>query len=114
MGEAFDQTINKLGKEVEEEEKVEDLENMDADRLRSMSEEYSDTLTRLLDQLEYTGQCFFEQWNSFVAHFWQRSMTNSFLAFCFCSFLAAELTGGGQWGQLDRVVIIVGAFSWWS
>merc|ERR1712088_671656 len=52
LKEAFDRTINKLGKEVEEEE--EDLENMDADRLRSMSEEYSDTLTRLLDQLEDT------------------------------------------------------------
>jgi hypothetical protein len=55
LKEAFDRTINKLGKEVEEEEEeVEDLENMDADRLRSMSEEYSDTLTRLLDQLEDT------------------------------------------------------------
>merc|ERR1711981_1161071 len=53
LKEAFDRTINKLGKEVEEEE-VEELENMDADRLRSMSEEYSDTLTRLLDQLEET------------------------------------------------------------
>merc|ERR1719151_366243 len=53
LKEAFDRTINKLGKEVQEEE-VEDLENMDADRLRSMSEEYSDTLTRLLDQLEDT------------------------------------------------------------
>merc|ERR1712037_981251 len=52
LKEAFDRTINKLGKEVEEEE--EDLENMDADRLRSMSEEYSDTPTRLLDQLEDT------------------------------------------------------------
>ena len=31
LKEAFDRTINKLGKEVEEEE--EDLENMDADRL---------------------------------------------------------------------------------
>merc|ERR1719472_329310 len=50
LKEAFDRTINKLGKE----EEVEDLENMDADRLRSMSEEYSDTLTRLLDQLEDT------------------------------------------------------------
>merc|ERR1719460_1018002 len=37
LKEAFDRTINKLGKEVEEEE--EDLENMDADRLRSMSED---------------------------------------------------------------------------
>merc|ERR1711990_646204 len=53
LKEAFDRTINKLSKEVEEEE-VEDLENMDADRLRSMSEEYSDTLTKLLDQLEDT------------------------------------------------------------
>merc|ERR1712130_93266 len=53
LKEAFDRTINKLGKEMEEEE-MEDLENMDADRLRSMSEEYSDTLTRLLDQLEDT------------------------------------------------------------
>merc|ERR1712130_830854 len=51
LKEAFDRTINKLGKE---EEEMEDLENMDADRLRSMSEEYSDTLTRLLDQLEDT------------------------------------------------------------
>merc|ERR1719382_1835692 len=47
--EAFDRTINKLGGEVEEEE---DPETMDAERLRSMSQEYSDTLTRLLDQLE--------------------------------------------------------------
>jgi len=53
LKEAFDRTINKLGKEVEEEED-EDLENIDADRLRSMSEEYSDTLTKLLDQLEDT------------------------------------------------------------
>merc|ERR1712037_326169 len=49
LKEAFDRTINKLG-EVEEEK----VENMDADRLRSMSEEYSDILTRLLDQLEDT------------------------------------------------------------
>merc|ERR1712130_119734 len=53
LKQAFDRTINKLNKEVEEEE-MEDLENMDADRLRSMSEEYSDTLTKLLDQLEDT------------------------------------------------------------
>merc|ERR1712181_155271 len=52
LKEAFDRTINKLGNEVEEEE--EDLKNMDAERLRSISEEYSDTLTRLLDQLEDT------------------------------------------------------------
>merc|ERR1719266_3081881 len=49
LKEAFDRTINKLGSEVEEEE---DPETMDAERLRSMSQEYSDTLTRLLDQLE--------------------------------------------------------------
>merc|ERR1719270_1543492 len=51
LKEAFDRTINKLGSEVEEEE---DPETMDAERLRSMSQEYSDTLTRLLDQLEDT------------------------------------------------------------
>merc|ERR1712156_590303 len=49
LKEAFDRTINKLGSKVEEEE---DPETMDAERLRSMSQEYSDTLTRLLDQLE--------------------------------------------------------------
>merc|ERR1712209_273910 len=49
LKEAFDQTINKLGSELEEEE---DTETMDAERLRSMSQEYSDTLTKLLDQLE--------------------------------------------------------------
>merc|ERR1712062_721230 len=49
LKEAFDRTINKLGSEVEEEE---DPETMDSERLRSMSQEYSDTLTRLLDQLE--------------------------------------------------------------
>merc|ERR1712038_50329 len=49
LKEAFDRTINKLGSEVEEEA---DPETMDAERLRSMSQEYSDTLTRLLDQLE--------------------------------------------------------------
>merc|ERR1712181_149501 len=49
LKEAFDRSINKLGNEEEE-----DLENMDAERLRSISEEYSDTLTRLLDQLEDT------------------------------------------------------------
>merc|ERR1712192_343628 len=54
LKEAFDRTINKLGNEEEEEEEMEDLENMDAERLRSISEEYSDTLTRLLDQLEDT------------------------------------------------------------
>merc|ERR1719270_577654 len=51
LKEAFDRTINKLGSEVEDEE---DPEAMDAERLRSVSQEYSDTLTRLLDQLEDT------------------------------------------------------------
>merc|ERR1712192_194999 len=53
LKEVFDRSINKLDNGVEEEE-MEDLENMDAERLRSISEEYSDTLTRLLDQLEDT------------------------------------------------------------
>merc|ERR1719340_582509 len=38
LKEAFDRTINKLGSEMEEEE---DPETMDAERLRSMSQEYS-------------------------------------------------------------------------
>lgn len=46
--------VVKLDLDNDIEEEMEDLENMDADRLRSMSEEYSDTLTRLLDQLEDT------------------------------------------------------------
>merc|ERR1712218_304265 len=48
LKEAFDRTINKLGNE----EEVEDSEELDAERLRSISQEYSDTLTRLLDQIE--------------------------------------------------------------
>ena len=42
LKEAFDRTINKLGKEVEEEEKVEDLENMDADRFLPTNFDWSD------------------------------------------------------------------------
>ena len=41
LKEAFDRTINKLGKEVEEEE-VEDLENMDADRFLPAKFDLSD------------------------------------------------------------------------
>merc|ERR1719350_1908485 len=51
LKEAFDRTINKLGSELEE---GEDTETTNAERLRSMSQEYSDTLSRLLDQLEDT------------------------------------------------------------
>jgi len=58
LKEAFDRTINKLGEEEEE-----DLENLDADRLRSMSDEYSDTLTRLLDQLEDTERQYIDSSN---------------------------------------------------
>jgi len=52
LKEAFDRTINKLGNDEVEEEEVEDSEELDAERLRSISQEYSDTLTRLLDQIE--------------------------------------------------------------
>merc|ERR1719273_657270 len=49
LKEAFDRTINKPGNdEVVEEEEVEDSEELDAERLRSISQEYSNTLTRLL------------------------------------------------------------------
>merc|ERR1712083_416231 len=49
LKEAFDRTINKLGNDEVEEV---DSEELDSERLRSISQEYSDTLTRLLDQIE--------------------------------------------------------------
>merc|ERR1711881_573496 len=49
LKEAFDRTINKLGNDEMVEEEVENSEELDAERLRSISQEYSDTLTRLLD-----------------------------------------------------------------
>merc|ERR1712233_192056 len=88
LKEAFDRTINKLGKEMEEEE-MEDLENMDADRLRSMSEEYSDTLTRLLDQLEDTERQYIDSSN--LRLHWALFVGKKMLIWAFLYFLPISI-----------------------